>query len=282
VDPSPILLPSLPEKQRRYVLDFLTSQGAEVRLGVAVESFDGRDAVAGGRTYENVFFCWAAGSTFAVPEIRGQVGRLRDGRLQVAPDLSLPNYPHVFAAGDAAAIERRGQPLRKAVNFAFYGGRRAGRNLLRRRRGQPTRPFRRWIWAGWCRSARRASTPAGRPLGTRSPRRAPAPPDVRRPQLFVRQFRRLPAAGAEPQPRRTCMNWKKIVFGADGDANVGLLLLRVFIGGALLTHGWGKMFGGLEQFTGFVASLGVPAPHVMAFLPPSPRASARSCWRSAC
>ncbi len=62
------------------------------------------------------------------------------------------------------------------------------------------------------------------------------------------------------------MNWKKIVFGADGDANVGLLLLRVFIGGALLTHGWGKMFGGLEQFTGFVASLGVPAPHVMAFL----------------
>ena len=62
------------------------------------------------------------------------------------------------------------------------------------------------------------------------------------------------------------MNWKNIVFGADADANVGLLLLRVFIGGALLTHGWGKMFGGLEQFTGFVASLGVPAPHVMAFL----------------
>lgn len=62
------------------------------------------------------------------------------------------------------------------------------------------------------------------------------------------------------------MNWKKLVFGADADANVGLLVLRVFIGGALLTHGWGKMFGGLEQFTGFVASLGVPAPHLMAFL----------------
>ena len=142
VDPSPILLPSLPETQRRRVLDFLSAQGAEVRLGVAVESFDGRDAVAGGKTYANMFFCWAAGSTFAIPEIRGRVGRLRDGRLRVAPDLSLPNYPHVFAAGDAAAIERAGQPLRKAVNFAFYGGRCAGRNLRRRRRGQPTRPFR--------------------------------------------------------------------------------------------------------------------------------------------
>lgn len=62
------------------------------------------------------------------------------------------------------------------------------------------------------------------------------------------------------------MNIKKWIFGADADSNVGLLILRVFIGGALLTHGWGKMFGGLEQFTGFVASLGVPAPSVMAFL----------------
>lgn len=142
VDPSPVLLPSLPDKQRQYVLDFLTAQGAEVRLGVAVEQFDGRNAVAGGKTYANVFFCWAAGSKFAIPEIRGRVARLRDGRLQVAPDLSLPNYPHVFAAGDAAAFASGGPPLRKAVNFAYYGGRHAGRNLLRRRRGRPTRPFR--------------------------------------------------------------------------------------------------------------------------------------------
>lgn len=142
VDPTPVLLPSLPEKQRRRVLDFLTAQGVEVRLGVAVESFDGRTAVAGGRTYADVFFCWAAGSRFAIADIRGRVERLRDGRLKVAADLSLPHYPNVFAAGDAAAILRRGQPLRKAVNFAWYGGRRMGRNVLRRLRGRPTRAFR--------------------------------------------------------------------------------------------------------------------------------------------
>jgi NADH dehydrogenase len=142
VDPTPILLPSLPEPQRRFVLDFLTRQGAEVRLGVRVESFDGRTAVAGGRTYENVFFGWAAGSTLAVPEITGRVDRLRDGRLKVNPDLSLPGYPNVFAAGDSAAIEHHGQVLRKAVNFAYYGGRHAARNIRRRLRGRPTRPFR--------------------------------------------------------------------------------------------------------------------------------------------
>ncbi len=141
VDPTPVLLPSLPDRQRQYVLDFLTRQGADVRLGVAVDSFDGHTAVADGQTFENVFFCWAAGSTFAGPEIRGRVDRLRDGRLRVNPDLSLPGYPNVFAAGDSAGIERRGQPLRKAVNFAYYGGRHAGRSIVRHLRGKSTRPF---------------------------------------------------------------------------------------------------------------------------------------------
>ncbi|HOO21241.1 MAG TPA: FAD-dependent oxidoreductase [Kiritimatiellia bacterium] len=141
-DPAPVLLPSLPARQRQYVLDFLTAQGADIRLGAALDSFDGRRAVVGGRELESPFVCWAGGSTFAVPEIRGGVERLRDGRLVVAPDLSLPGYPGVFAAGDAAAVRHRGQVLRKAVNFAYYGGRHAARNMLRLRRGRPARPFR--------------------------------------------------------------------------------------------------------------------------------------------
>lgn len=59
---------------------------------------------------------------------------------------------------------------------------------------------------------------------------------------------------------------KKLLFGTTPDANIGILILRVFTGAAMMTHGIAKMAGGLEQFTGFVASLGVPAPHVMAFL----------------
>ena len=62
------------------------------------------------------------------------------------------------------------------------------------------------------------------------------------------------------------MNLKKLAFATDSDSNPGLLVLRVFIGLAMLTHGWGKLFGGLEKFTGFVASLNIPAPTVTAFL----------------
>ena len=62
------------------------------------------------------------------------------------------------------------------------------------------------------------------------------------------------------------MNLKKTLFHADADANVGLLILRVFLGAALLTHGWGKMFGGLGGFIDGVAQMGFPAPTVMGFL----------------
>ena len=62
------------------------------------------------------------------------------------------------------------------------------------------------------------------------------------------------------------MNWKKLAFGTDADANVGLPILRVFIGAALLTHGWGKMFGGLGGFIDGVAQMGFPAPTVLGFL----------------
>jgi putative oxidoreductase len=62
------------------------------------------------------------------------------------------------------------------------------------------------------------------------------------------------------------MKPKNILFGTSPDSNPGTLILRVFIGAAMMTHGIPKLFGGLEKFTEFVTSLGVPAPHVMAFL----------------
>lgn len=62
------------------------------------------------------------------------------------------------------------------------------------------------------------------------------------------------------------MNVKRILFGTSPDANIGVLLLRVFTGAALLTHGLPKMFGGLSGFTEGVAGMGIPLPQVMAFL----------------
>ena len=60
------------------------------------------------------------------------------------------------------------------------------------------------------------------------------------------------------------MNIKKWLFGTDADANVGLLLLRVFIGAAMLTHGWYKISTvGVGAFSNGVAGMGIPAPHIL-------------------
>jgi putative oxidoreductase len=50
--------------------------------------------------------------------------------------------------------------------------------------------------------------------------------------------------------------------------SVGLFLLRVFIGLGLTAHGYTKFFGekGIAGFAGFLTSLGVPRPEIMAYV----------------
>jgi len=140
-DPAEKILPFLSEKEHRRILTFLEAAGIQILHNTRITAFNG-DAVHIGETVlENAFFCWAGGSKLAVPDVRGKVQQLKDGRLRVQPDLSLPGYPDVFAAGDSAALMDGEQPLRKAINFAYYEGLRAGKNISSRIRNKPTKPF---------------------------------------------------------------------------------------------------------------------------------------------
>ncbi len=59
---------------------------------------------------------------------------------------------------------------------------------------------------------------------------------------------------------------KKLCWGNTTDKNLGPLLLRVFAGAAIMTHGVPKLFGGLEDFTAFVTSQNIPAAGFLAFM----------------
>lgn len=66
----------------------------------------------------------------------------RAGRVLVAPDLSVPGRPEIFVVGDLAAVKQAdGSPVPGVAPAAIQEGRHAGRNVLRRLRGEPTRPF---------------------------------------------------------------------------------------------------------------------------------------------
>jgi len=52
------------------------------------------------------------------------------------------------------------------------------------------------------------------------------------------------------------------IFGPCRD--YALFVLRLFVGIVFLSHGWLKLFGGLQGFAGFLQQAGVPLPGVMA------------------
>jgi NADH dehydrogenase len=85
---------------------------------------------------------WAAGVR-ASPLARTLGAPLdRAGRVLVEPDLSVPGHPEIFVIGDlAAAKQRDGSFVPGLAPAAIQEGRHAARNILRRLRGEPTRPF---------------------------------------------------------------------------------------------------------------------------------------------
>lgn len=141
VDPSEQILSFLTEKERNRIRTFLEKSEIKVLSRSRVTDFDGQNVHIGETVINNVFFCWAGGSKLSIPEIKGSVSQLRDGRLTVNPDLSLPDYPYAFAAGDSAAVMKNGQPIRKAINFAWYEGLCAGKNIAAHLQNRPTQNF---------------------------------------------------------------------------------------------------------------------------------------------
>lgn len=147
-------VPALSQKAREQ----LERLGVEVRTGCKVTAID-----ATGIRYERKegdtvhteqlasrTVIWAAGvaaSPLGRALARGTgVALDRAGRVIVEPDLSLPGHPEIAVIGDLAAAKSHGKgepkPVPGVSPAAKQMGRLAAANLLRRRRGEATRPFR--------------------------------------------------------------------------------------------------------------------------------------------
>jgi NADH dehydrogenase len=139
----PSILPSYVEPLRASARQALVSLGVEVRESATVTHVGAHDVRIGDEGIAAGTIVWAAGvQASAVGRwTGGEVDRL--GRVQVAPDLSVPAHPEIFVAGDLMAIAGRdGQPVPGVAQAAMQSGRRAAKNALARLRGRPTEPFR--------------------------------------------------------------------------------------------------------------------------------------------
>lgn len=146
----PRLLPTFPESLSARACRDLEELGVSCRTGAMVTRITADSVYIGEERLPARTIIWAAGNA-ASPLIEAlQVPADRMGRALVAPDLSLPGFPHVFVAGDAAAVrmtgdrapsEDRPQYVPGLAAAANQMGEHAARMILRTLGGEAREPF---------------------------------------------------------------------------------------------------------------------------------------------
>ena len=132
------LLASFPEELSARADRDLQELGVQCRTGAIVTRVTAEAVYIGDERIATRTVFWAAGNA-ASPLIRTMnVATDRAGRAAVASDLSIPDHPHVFVVGDAAAVANV-PGLAAAANQM---GEHAARMIARTLRGEPRQPFR--------------------------------------------------------------------------------------------------------------------------------------------
>ncbi len=141
VEAGPRLLAAFSEASSEHARSSLAKVGVEVITGTGVASVTPREVVLGnGTRITTQTLVWAAGVRAHPLAATLGVELGRGGRIVVAPDLSTPERPEIFAIGDIAGD--RDMPLPQVAQPAIQGGKHVALQIGHRLAGRPTEPFR--------------------------------------------------------------------------------------------------------------------------------------------
>ena len=139
------LLTPFGERSRRHAIDALRQRGVEVRLQTRVEAVHAdRIELAGGEVLPAATLVWAAGVRAAPLAAALGVATGPGGRIAVAPDLSIPGLPGVWAIGDVAhtaGATADGMPAPQLAPAAIQAGHLVAANIIATEAGTSTAPF---------------------------------------------------------------------------------------------------------------------------------------------
>jgi len=138
------LLPELSPELGAFAERKMREQGIDVRLGARCARVDDRGITLQSGEIMSVGTVICTIGTAPNPLIAALPLPKQRGRLTVAPDMSVPDAPGVWAIGDCAAVPnaRDGAVSPPTAQFAERQARQLADNLVRKARGRPTRPFR--------------------------------------------------------------------------------------------------------------------------------------------
>lgn len=144
IEAGPRVLPGYPGTLSDYARRSLEKLGIEVALDHAVTRIDADGVTFGTRRVAAETIIWAAGvQASPAAEWLGAPAD-RAGRLLVAPDLTVPGHPDIFAIGDTVAVRTAdGKPVPGIAPAAKQGGRYVATVIRARLAGKtPPPPFR--------------------------------------------------------------------------------------------------------------------------------------------
>jgi NADH:ubiquinone reductase (H+-translocating) len=144
LDASPRVLMAFPEDLAHKAVLALSKLGVQTRMGARVHEVtrDGISYQANGsaQTLSTKTVIWAGGVTVSplARTVAQRTGAETDhGRIKVAPDLTIANFPDIYVVGDLAfSIDRHGQPLPGVAQVAMQGGAYAAKAITRKVKGK--------------------------------------------------------------------------------------------------------------------------------------------------
>ena len=141
VEGGPRILATYPDELSEHARRDLANLGVDVRTGTLVSEISPHHVVAGGERIHAHTVLWAAGNA-ASPLGRQLTSRIdRAGRVEVEPDLSVPEHRELFVIGDLAATTTRGKPVPGVAPAAMQMGAHAAKNIRRDLEQRDRLPF---------------------------------------------------------------------------------------------------------------------------------------------
>ncbi|RDJ22273.1 NAD(P)/FAD-dependent oxidoreductase [Bosea caraganae] len=144
IEAGPRVLAGYDEDLSAYAQRSLEGLGVEVELGRAVSECSAAGVIYGDRTLAAATIIWAAGVRASPAAEWLGVEADRAGRLLVAPDLTVPGRPEIFAVGDTVMIaDPEGKPVPGIAPAAKQQGWHVAATIKARLAGdRASRPFR--------------------------------------------------------------------------------------------------------------------------------------------
>jgi NADH dehydrogenase len=142
VEAGPRVLPTFPVVLSAAALRQLERLGVNVSLGRAITQVDADGVTVGEERVPARTVLWAAG--VAAASLGTALGARVDraGRVLVRADLSIPDHPEVYVAGDLASVTHAVAPVPGIAPAAKQMGRHVARAIMAQLAGRPSMQFR--------------------------------------------------------------------------------------------------------------------------------------------